>query len=240
MKLSIITVAIHDFNGLCKTVESIPVTSDVQHIVKLVPNDINPESLSSLYPHLDIVVSTDSGIYDAMNQALSFVKSSYVLFLNVRDYLIPGSLPFVLHLLKFANTRSVFKFMPVIHGRPVREIASLLYYSKHMLNHQTILYPINYFSYCNFNPSCKVVADLRHLLESNAYQHISYIDLPLVEYDMSSNFALRFNSIYNNWLERFSSYSWDIPFIYKIVLTSVAILGLIHVTTIRRLRNLLA
>ena len=237
-KLSIITVAIDDFDGLCKTIDSVGFSADVQHIIKLVPNNIDAHLLHRLYPHLEIIVSDDVGIYDAMNQALVYVQAKHLLFLNVRDLFLPGSLPLVLHLLKFSKSNIVFKFLAVVSGRIHQERGSLSFFSRHMLNHQTIVYPIALFSIYKFNLSCEVVADLRHCLESGMYTNISYIDVPVVEYDTSSNFALQASSIRSNWLQRLSAFRWNIPLKYRLLLPLVAVLGIVHVTFFRRFNSL--
>ena len=238
LKLTVITVAIDDFEGLCKTIDSVELSPYVQHIIKLIPDNIDARRLKILYPHLDIIVSHDSGIYDAMNQALPYVRSSHLLFLNVRDLLAPGSLAFLLHLLDLSSQEVVYKFLPVVLGKKNYERASLLYFSRHMLNHQTIVYPSHHFRLHKFDLSCRVVGDLRHFLESQLFEYISYVDVPLVVYDMTSNFALKASSIRANWLERFMAFRWNIPFRYKIVLSFVAILGILHVTFFRRFRFL--
>ena len=234
VKLSIITVAIDDFQGLCKTIDSVGTSTQLQHIIKLIPNNIDAQLLKSIYPHLDIIVLDDVGIYDAMNQALAYVRAPHMLFLNVRDRFIPRSLPLVLHLLDLSSADVVFKFLPLVYGREHYERASFLFFSRHMLNHQTIVYPVSYFSFYKFNLSCKVIADLRHCLESGLYKNISYIDVPVIDYDMSSNFALQASSIRSNWLERLGAYRWSIPLQYRLILTFMAVLGIVHVTFFRR------
>ena len=147
--LSIITVAIDDFDGLCKTIDSVGFSADVQHIIKLVPNNIDAHLLQRLYPHLEIIVSDDVGIYDAMNQALVYVQSKHLLFLNVRDIFIPGSLPLVSPL-KFSKSNIVFKPLAVVSGRIHHEKASFSFFQG-ILNHSDYCLPIALFSTYKFN-----------------------------------------------------------------------------------------
>jgi glycosyltransferase involved in cell wall biosynthesis len=85
---SIITVCFNAGQGLLKTVESVinQTYTNFELIIKdggsidgsfeKVPTDIRIIKLKSI----------DSGIYDAMNQALKLAKGDYILFLNADDY----------------------------------------------------------------------------------------------------------------------------------------------------------
>jgi glycosyltransferase involved in cell wall biosynthesis len=86
---SIITVVNNDLSGLVKTVDSISKQTfgDYQHIIKSTLHTSKVcKYLDSLKDsRLVVKKSHDLGIYDAMNQALTLVRGSYVIFLNTGD-----------------------------------------------------------------------------------------------------------------------------------------------------------
>lgn len=91
MKLSIITVAYNDLNGLKRTTNSIQeqTFNDYEWIViDGNSNDGTREYLASLKKQPDFWCSEpDSGIYDAMNKGLSHASGDWCLFMNSGDSL---------------------------------------------------------------------------------------------------------------------------------------------------------
>lgn len=92
MKFSIIVVTLNAGDELKKTIDSILVqtTNDYEIIVKDGGStdgslEVLKESVTD--EKLKIIACPDTGIYDAMNQALELASGEYVYFLNCGDYL---------------------------------------------------------------------------------------------------------------------------------------------------------
>jgi glycosyltransferase involved in cell wall biosynthesis len=87
---SIVTVTLNPGSLLAETAASIHTQTfrNFEYIVKDGESmDESIEALRATYPDVQVVVQKDSGIYDAMNQALDLCTGKYVLFLNAGDTL---------------------------------------------------------------------------------------------------------------------------------------------------------
>lgn len=88
--LTIVTITYNDASGLRRTANSLipQLSSCIQWIIKdggSTPSELD-EIVSIVPPHLGQLISShDSGVYDAMNQALSFVEGDWVIFMNGGD-----------------------------------------------------------------------------------------------------------------------------------------------------------
>lgn len=89
MKFSIIVVSLNAKEQLMLTVNSI-LRQDFSDYEIIVKDGLSTDSSVERIPkdeRIQIVVKKDTGIYDAMNQALQLAKGEYVFFLNCGDYL---------------------------------------------------------------------------------------------------------------------------------------------------------
>lgn len=88
--ISVITVCFNDLEGLKKTVSSVArqTYTDIEYIIiDGASTDGTTDFLESHSSTIDYWVSEkDSGIYNAMNKALSHATGTYVTFLNSGDY----------------------------------------------------------------------------------------------------------------------------------------------------------
>ena len=85
---SIITVSLNAGESLLKTIDSILIQDfqDFEIIIKDgFSNDGSYENISEDEKILKLQIK-DTGIYDAMNQALEYTSGEYILFLNAGDY----------------------------------------------------------------------------------------------------------------------------------------------------------
>ena len=85
---SVITVTNEINNALTKTIMSVlsQTCTDFQFIIKIDGQDSSPvERICGESVNLKIISNTDTGIYDAMNQALEQVEGRFVFFLNAGD-----------------------------------------------------------------------------------------------------------------------------------------------------------
>lgn len=87
MTISIITVTLNSGKLLNDTVESVKqqVYEGYEHIIKDGMSIDHSLAQLSITPRQKIIQSKDSGIYDAMNQALVEASGDYVIFLNSGD-----------------------------------------------------------------------------------------------------------------------------------------------------------
>jgi glycosyltransferase involved in cell wall biosynthesis len=87
--LSVVTICLNAGRGLLTTAQSVLSQKylDTQYIIK--DGGSSDGSLDELprTPRMKIVARPDSGIYDAMNQAVSLCSGEYILFLNAGDRL---------------------------------------------------------------------------------------------------------------------------------------------------------
>lgn len=89
MKISIIVVTLNAGDELRATVKSI-ITQTYNNIEIIIKDGGSTDGSLEKLPEderINVVVSGDSGIYDAMNQALEIATGDYVYFLNCGDYL---------------------------------------------------------------------------------------------------------------------------------------------------------
>lgn len=88
MKLSVIVVCLNAGDELRATTDSIISQSFDDYEIVIKDGGSTDGSLDNLPddPHIRIVSRKDTGIYDAMNQALECAEGEYVYFLNCGDY----------------------------------------------------------------------------------------------------------------------------------------------------------
>ena len=89
MLISVITIAKTWGSEVEDTIKQVSMQCDVsiQHIIKIgsgLDKDIT-KGISKLYPNLTILSSPDSGIYHALNLAISHVSGELIIFLHVGD-----------------------------------------------------------------------------------------------------------------------------------------------------------
>ena len=89
MRFSIVVVSLNAGEELAKTIDSIlrQTYGDYEVIIKDGGSDDGSVEKLPGDRHLKLIRRRDSGIYDAMNQAVGRVRGDYVLFLNCGDYL---------------------------------------------------------------------------------------------------------------------------------------------------------
>jgi putative colanic acid biosynthesis glycosyltransferase len=89
-RFSIVTVTLNCVDDAVRTAQSVLAQgfTDYEYIVKDGGStDGTPERLRALDARVTVIVSPDSGIYDAMNQALDHCHGEYIYFLNAGDTL---------------------------------------------------------------------------------------------------------------------------------------------------------
>ena len=116
MNLTIVLICLEFDKDSLRTVESVP--PEVSVIVKCcsVPSDIS--YAVGQFKNVQLVVSNDSGIYDAMNQALDYVQSEYVLYIGTNDFINSSEISELIP--KLANGADAFIFGVALNGRVTR------------------------------------------------------------------------------------------------------------------------
>ena len=88
-QFSIITVCLNAGDHLSKTVDSVlqQSSNDYEYIIK--DGGSTDKSIEKVKEdqRIQIIVKKDNGIYDAMNQAITYASGKYILFLNAGDVL---------------------------------------------------------------------------------------------------------------------------------------------------------
>lgn len=89
MKISIITVTFNSGEKLRTTIDSV-ITQKYSDFEIIIKDGLSEDNSLELLPHdsrIRVYRCKDTGIYDAMNQAVTHISGEYVLFLNCGDIL---------------------------------------------------------------------------------------------------------------------------------------------------------
>jgi glycosyltransferase involved in cell wall biosynthesis len=221
--LSICVVTLNDRENLIRTLHSIEPSNEIEVIIQDGKSDYDViqvlEQFPLLYASIKVKIENDIGIYDAMNRAAARSIGDFVMFLNCGDRIEKKMQPILLASLKRLNTKfNCVKFLANVSGEGIRiERASKLYFFKHMLNHQSIIYRRSVLSAYKFDSNLKITADLKHFLESGLMGSIAYVDLVLIDY-MNGGLAAINTGIRQNWKERSKSWQWNIGILQRVIL----------------------
>ena len=193
MKFSIVTVTFNSGDKLKKTIDSVleQTFTDYEIVVKDGGStDGSADRLASCnLERVRVIASKDSGIYDAMNQAVKECCGEYVMFLNAGDTfytdsvletvaksgaLVPGSIAY--GNTYFAQYDAVAKACPVISGFS-------LY--RNMPCHQAIVYSKEVLLTKPYDTRYHLRADYEQLLHSyfKAGVLFNYIDTTIAAYE---------------------------------------------------------
>ena len=182
---SIITVSFNADDGLRRAVEALMAQTcgDYEHIIKDGgSSDGSVDAIRALAagdPRINVTVSPDKGIYDAMNQAVALARGEYIYFLNCGDAfaderVLEDVKRFVLEAKEgedAVNRRdSVIYGDFMLRGEIIRQPAQLskFYLYRRPLNHQSAFFGRGIFEKCGgFDTSLSIRAD--HELTLRAY-----------------------------------------------------------------------
>ena len=100
---TVITVTLNSERTLKRCLDSVSAQTNVsvQHVIKDCASKDSTVAIAINNPITDVYSTPDSGIYDAMNQAISFAKGEYIHFLNSDD--------------RFSNTNILEKAFKKMH-----------------------------------------------------------------------------------------------------------------------------
>jgi putative colanic acid biosynthesis glycosyltransferase len=171
-KLSIITVAYHNIDGIKQTYDSLKYidTEDLSSIEWIVidggSDDGTADYLYSLGNQFNLkyVSERDRGIYDAMNKGILMSTGDYALFLNSGDVLVSESKEVIYKLCRCKFENVMFIYDAVLDfGSEIKKIrkAKNQYYIYHSLpaSHQAIVYPLSELKKTLYDLTYKVSSD---------------------------------------------------------------------------------
>lgn len=172
MKFSIIIVSLNPGKELRNTVNSVYKQTHKDWEIIIKDGGSNDGAIEKLLknPRMKVVVKKDQSIYDAMNQALSYVTGEYLLFLNCGDYLYEDRT-----LEKVANAIMEADTMPgIIYGNQYERNLGTQVYSNPKITpftcyrnipcHQTCFYRKELFETRGYDLQFPVRADYEHFL----------------------------------------------------------------------------
>ena len=177
--MTIVTVVKNDAAGIRKTIDSV-ISQDYENIEYIIKDGLSTDGTvdiirdaASAYPFIKYVSSEDTGIYDAMNQAMSLVTGNYVQFLNAGDALASS---FVISrvALAAADSRAAALYGDIIYvnedgSEELRKYGKLcanrLYYlTGDCINHQALFTAAKFLRRESFDTSYRICADREWML----------------------------------------------------------------------------
>lgn len=172
IKLSIITVAYNNLEGIKETYESLSQINgrDYDYIEWVVidggSSDGTSEYLSKLGSvyNLKYISESDKGIYDAMNKGIAISTGKYALFLNSGDSIVAGAADLIHEICISKIDNTVFLCDAILNfGNSFTKIrkAKKIIYIYHSLpaSHQAIIYPLSVLKEVRYDLSYKVSSD---------------------------------------------------------------------------------
>jgi glycosyltransferase involved in cell wall biosynthesis len=171
---SIIVVCLNSGENLIKTIDSIMNQDYFSYEVIVkdgMSTDGSIEKIKNKYndSRIKIYSHYDTGIYDAMNQAIKYVKGQYLLFLNTGDCFYNEKV-----LSDMALNIKLNRSPDIIYGNQYHKALDTIVYSAPRINdfacyrnvpcHQTCFYSKVMFMERGYNPDYNVRADYEHFL----------------------------------------------------------------------------
>lgn len=197
---SIITVCLNAGDDLLLTINSI-LNQTFQDFEIIIKDGISIDGSLNKLPddnRINLQIQGDSGIYDAMNQAIKFVRGNYILFLNAGDTFSDNSVLLFIsgminkypgHGLYYYDYKTTYLNTRVYSPRKITYFT--LY--RNMLCHQCCMFDVNKLRLTgSFDLHYKVVADYDFLLKFLLRNKFSsqYIDILGIIYKSGGYAAL--------------------------------------------------
>ena len=172
IKLSIITVAYNNLEGIKETYASLSHINkkDYDYIEWVVidggSSDGTSDYLSKLgrIYNLKYISESDKGIYDAMNKGIAISTGKYALFLNSGDSIVAGAADLI-HKICISNIDNTIFLCDAILNfgngfTKVRKAKNIRYiYHSLPASHQAIIYPVSVLKQVRYDLSYKVSSD---------------------------------------------------------------------------------
>ena len=192
MTFSVITVCFNAGEKLKNTIDNILAQSSTDFEI-IVKDGLSKDGSLELLPkdeRIKVFSEKDSGIYDAMNQAVAHASGDYVIFMNCGDYFYDENV--------LAKTAEVIKEKPdrkIYYGdayfcnakeiisQPAEITESICY--RHMPNHQSCFFDRTLWDDDGFDTKYKIRADYDFFLRSYFVKNIrpAYLALTVASYE---------------------------------------------------------
>ena len=221
MKISIITVTKNSASTISRTVHSVNFQRDVdvEHVIKdAISTDKTIELAKNNNPNVSVLIQSDIGIYDAMNQGFFHSTGEIIAFLNSDDYYIDD------HVLCevadcFVKNNCDFVYADIqmvsLTGKVVREwkVGNI---GDGILLGQQIPHPGLFIKRSvieriglPFDPTYKISADLKQQLIMINYLRLkgSYLNRTVVIMETGGESTNSFSSYYLGWKESVRAYN---------------------------------
>lgn len=177
VKFSLLVVCLNAGEKLKQTIDSILIQTYGNYEVIVKDGGSTDGSVEKLEERISgsgenrirIVREKDAGIYDAMNQACSYMTGEYCLFLNCGDYFYSGQV-----LEQFAEAIGTERKKHIFYGNRYQALSGSVEYAAPQINaftcyrnipcHQTCFYSTDLFQERQYRPQYRVRADYEHFL----------------------------------------------------------------------------
>lgn len=207
IKYSVVLVCLNAGNRLRETVESIAMQTYQNYEVIIKDGGSKDGSLQQVKEYLSkeenyallekthIYEQTDTGIYDAMNQAVSYMTGDYVIFLNAGDsFFDENVLDEITHGIQRKKTENG-STPGVVYGNMYHKALQTVIYPSPVINdfacyrnvpcHQTCFYAKELFATRGYDTTYNVRADYEHFLWCfyDAKADIQYVPVMTAAYE---------------------------------------------------------
>lgn len=193
MILSVVIVTLNSGDALLKTVDSVLKQTSSEYEIVIKDGGSSDSSIDKLRvlnnDAIKIFVSPDSGIYDAMNQAVSYATGDYILFLNAGDSFYSDDVVEKIVNKKLPLTQTIaygdtfFEKSQSLSKAPGKINGSVCY--RNIPCHQAIIYSKDTLTQRGFDTALKIRADYEHFVYTfyNTNCTFAYLGFPVCNYE---------------------------------------------------------
>lgn len=188
IKFSIITVSLNAGDDLIDTVESI-ISQDYENYEIIIKDGFSTDGSIEKLPNnekIRLIQKRDSGIYDAMNQAIDEATGDYLLFINAGDKLANTStLATISCLIEKDNHKHKFYYgysyneMIKVYDNAPKSLTPFFCF-RTMLCHQAMIFHKSIFSDKRYDCDFKIMADKELLLHVVVEKNYKTMYLPIL------------------------------------------------------------
>lgn len=188
--ITIITVTLNAERNIEKTIMSVQQQLSLKGVEHIIVDGGSTDStidiIRSKFPDVKIEHIDDTGIYDAMNQAMEFASGEYIIFLNSGDtFCDTNALSYYLQSCEknYDFTSSFYKINDRSYRKNIQKnnISKLIYGMP--VSHQTLCVKKNILQTLKFNLSYSIAADYDQLIKILKNKNLNFhcIERVLVE-----------------------------------------------------------
>lgn len=208
IKINVVTVNYNNLNGIIKTIDNIKKLKfnyDINYII--IDGASTDGSVDVINDNLEVVdfklSEPDSGIYHAMNKAIDFIDSGYIIFLNSGDVLDLNNFEDFYQVISSGKYDFIYGDYSIDRGSRIdvksnKQQSSLW---KGYFCHQSMAVKLEVFQNNKFDESLKICADTKFVIRAiNSGVSIKKIDLSLATIEPGGLSDLcRLTSISEQW-----------------------------------------